>query len=201
MHTSTRFGAGALAAAGLASAMFPGASLARCASTHHPHATARSAAVVKYRGKTRAGDPISFTLSGSRLTHLSAFVPTLCLPISGTRFRVPTPSTRRLLVPDADLQLSDQLPALCLHRRHHVQAVAGEEAPLSPLRCAAPHNRRRTPLRDDLDAAGGAVEPDAIAGAQALGAVARVDHAGDAELAGDNGGVAEGSADVDDQPA
>lgn len=44
---------------------------------------------VAYHGKTRAGDPISFTVAGSRVTHLSAFVPTLCLategmPMSGT---------------------------------------------------------------------------------------------------------------------
>jgi len=44
---------------------------------------------IPYRGMTRAGDPISFTLVGSRLTHVSAFVPTVCLathglPMSGT---------------------------------------------------------------------------------------------------------------------
>ena len=84
MNTSTRFGAGALVAAGLAITMFPGASLGRSASAHHAGATARAAAVVKYRGKTRAGDPISFTLSGARITHLSAFAPALCLPTHGT---------------------------------------------------------------------------------------------------------------------
>lgn len=44
---------------------------------------------VRYQGKTRAGDPISFKLLGSKLTHLSAYVPTVCLathglPLSGT---------------------------------------------------------------------------------------------------------------------
>jgi len=42
-----------------------------------------------YSGKTRNGDPISFTVSGSRIKHLKAYVPTLCLateglPMSGT---------------------------------------------------------------------------------------------------------------------
>jgi hypothetical protein len=44
---------------------------------------------VMYRGRTRAGDPISFRLAGSRITHLTAYVPTACLatdglPLSGT---------------------------------------------------------------------------------------------------------------------
>ena len=37
-----------------------------------------------YSGKTRAGDPISFTLNGSKITGVKAYVPTLCLPTSGT---------------------------------------------------------------------------------------------------------------------
>jgi hypothetical protein len=52
-------------------------------------AAARAAHPVVYRGRTRDGDPISFTLVGARLTHLSAYVPTVCLatdglPLSGT---------------------------------------------------------------------------------------------------------------------
>lgn len=69
MKTSRRLGA-ALAAAGIATVLLPGASLARSAS-------------VKYRGKTREGNAISFTVAGSRVTHLSAYVPTLCLPTEG----------------------------------------------------------------------------------------------------------------------
>jgi hypothetical protein len=51
-----------------------------------PGALARS---TKYVGKTREGDPISFRLSGSKLTQVKAYVPTLCLateglPLSGT---------------------------------------------------------------------------------------------------------------------
>jgi hypothetical protein len=47
------------------------------------------AKTASYRGKTRDGDPISFKLAGSRISHLSAYVPTLCLategiPMSGT---------------------------------------------------------------------------------------------------------------------
>ena len=38
---------------------------------------------VKYSGKTRHGDPISFTASGSRLTNVKAWVPTLCLSTDG----------------------------------------------------------------------------------------------------------------------
>lgn len=44
---------------------------------------------VFYHGTTRAGDPISFRASGSRVRGLSAYVPTVCLatdgvPLSGT---------------------------------------------------------------------------------------------------------------------
>jgi hypothetical protein len=51
-----------------------------------PGALARS---TKYVGKTREGDPISFKLSGSKITQVKAYVPTLCLateglPLSGT---------------------------------------------------------------------------------------------------------------------
>jgi hypothetical protein len=47
------------------------------------------ASSTKYVGKTREGDPISFTLSGSKITKVKAYVPTLCLategiPLSGT---------------------------------------------------------------------------------------------------------------------
>jgi hypothetical protein len=48
-----------------------------------------SAKRVSYTGKTRDGDPISFKVAGSRISKLSAYVPTLCLategmPMSGT---------------------------------------------------------------------------------------------------------------------
>jgi hypothetical protein len=36
-----------------------------------------------YHGKTREGDPISFTVVGSQITKLAAYVPTLCLSTSG----------------------------------------------------------------------------------------------------------------------
>jgi hypothetical protein len=39
---------------------------------------------VTYAGKTRAGDPISLVLTGTRISHLSAYVPTVCLPTHGT---------------------------------------------------------------------------------------------------------------------
>jgi len=51
-----------------------------------PSALARS---TKYIGKTREGDPISFRLSGSKISQVKAYVPTLCLateglPLNGT---------------------------------------------------------------------------------------------------------------------
>lgn len=46
-----------------------------------PGALARS---TKYVGKTRAGDPISFKLSGSEISRVKAYVPTLCLATEGT---------------------------------------------------------------------------------------------------------------------
>src|SRR5690349_11486110 len=54
-----------------------------------PGAAPDRARPVTYRGKTHAGDPISFKLAGSRVTGLSAYVPTVCLatdglPLSGT---------------------------------------------------------------------------------------------------------------------
>ena len=45
-----------------------------------PAALARGA---KYVGKTREGEPISFTLNGSKISHLKTYVPTLCLPTEG----------------------------------------------------------------------------------------------------------------------
>jgi hypothetical protein len=47
-----------------------------------PAAMAKSHGV-SYSGKTRDGDPISFTLNRSKITKLNAYVPTLCLPTSG----------------------------------------------------------------------------------------------------------------------
>ncbi len=44
---------------------------------------ARSTAV-SYRGRTRADDPISFTVNGSKVSKLKAYVPTVCLPTHGT---------------------------------------------------------------------------------------------------------------------
>jgi hypothetical protein len=45
---------------------------------------AAGAKTTSYHGKTRDGDPISFKIAGSRITKLSAFVPTLCLSTSGS---------------------------------------------------------------------------------------------------------------------
>ncbi|MGZ4168060.1 MAG: hypothetical protein ACXVRM_11585 [Solirubrobacteraceae bacterium] len=54
-----------------------------CAAAALP-AAAQAQAGVAYKGRTRDGGPISFTLSGSRITKLSAYVPTLCLATEGT---------------------------------------------------------------------------------------------------------------------
>jgi hypothetical protein len=55
-----------------------------------PAAIAKSRGI-NYAGKTNSGDSISFTLVGSRLTNLKAYVPTVCgtsdpdgTPLSGT---------------------------------------------------------------------------------------------------------------------
>ncbi len=67
-----------------------GLSAATATATASTATPARAKAKVGvYQGKTRSGDPISFRLAGSRVTHLVAYVPTLCLatsgfPISGT---------------------------------------------------------------------------------------------------------------------
>jgi hypothetical protein len=45
-----------------------------------PSALARS---TKYAGTTRDGDPISFTLKGSTISHVKASVPALCLATEG----------------------------------------------------------------------------------------------------------------------
>ena len=74
---STRIPTTILAALALGAAALPAAAEA---------AHAKGSA---YRGKTRAGDPISFTVTRSRVTKLSAFVPTVCLPTHGT----PRPGT------------------------------------------------------------------------------------------------------------
>jgi hypothetical protein len=52
-------------------------------------APAAMAKRVNYAGKTRDGDPMSFTLVGKKLTHIKAYVPTLCgstdgYPMHGT---------------------------------------------------------------------------------------------------------------------
>lgn len=59
-----------------------------CAAIAAP-AAAQAAKSTTYRGKTREGNPISFRVAGSRISHLSAYVSTLCLategmPLSGT---------------------------------------------------------------------------------------------------------------------
>ncbi|MFL5862739.1 MAG: hypothetical protein ACJ780_18500 [Solirubrobacteraceae bacterium] len=54
-----------------------------CAASALP-AAAQANAAVAYKGKTRNGSPISFTVSGSRITKLTAYVPTLCLATEGT---------------------------------------------------------------------------------------------------------------------
>lgn len=71
----------------LASVALTGACLAVAVA---PSALAKSKAV-HYAGTTRDGDPISFTLAGSKLTHLQAYTPTLCgssdpagLPLHGS---------------------------------------------------------------------------------------------------------------------
>jgi hypothetical protein len=62
---------------------------ARASATASPQAAQDRARPVVYHGKTHAGDPISFKVTGSRVSGLSAFVPTVCLatdglPLSGT---------------------------------------------------------------------------------------------------------------------
>jgi hypothetical protein len=52
-------------------------------------APAAMAKPLYYSGKTRDGDPMSFTLAGKKLTHVKASVPTLCgstdgFPMNGT---------------------------------------------------------------------------------------------------------------------
>jgi hypothetical protein len=69
MRTPRRLTTSALAAA----CVLAGAAPAAMAKIHG----------ISYSGKTRMGDPISFTLSGSKITKLKAYVPTLCLPTSG----------------------------------------------------------------------------------------------------------------------
>jgi hypothetical protein len=70
MRISQRLTTAALAAA----CILGGAAPAAVAGSH----------AVSYSGKTRAGDPISFTLKGSKITNVKAYVPTLCLPTNGT---------------------------------------------------------------------------------------------------------------------
>jgi hypothetical protein len=74
---SRRLALSAVASVCLAVGAAPGA-LAKSNGTH-------------YAGKTRDGDPISFTLIGSKVTQLQAYVPTVCgtpdpggLPLSGS---------------------------------------------------------------------------------------------------------------------
>ena len=71
----------------LASVALTGACLAAAMA---PSALAKSKPV-HYAGTTRDGDPISFTLAGSKVTQLKAYTPTLCgtsdpggLPLSGS---------------------------------------------------------------------------------------------------------------------
>jgi hypothetical protein len=73
MHLKGRLTISALAAALIAAAAAPAA----------------MAKPVNYAGKTRDGDPMSFTLAGKKLTHIKAYVPTLCgstdgFPMNGT---------------------------------------------------------------------------------------------------------------------
>ena len=57
-------------------------------------APAAMAKRVKYAGKTRDGDPMSFTLVGDKLTNLKAYVPTLCGSTEGVPSTAPIRSTR-----------------------------------------------------------------------------------------------------------
>jgi hypothetical protein len=77
MYISRRMALSAVASVCLAAGGAPSA-LAESKATH-------------YAGKTRDGDPISFTLVGSKVTKLQAYVPTVCgtpdpggLPLSGS---------------------------------------------------------------------------------------------------------------------
>jgi hypothetical protein len=77
-----------VAAIALGTAALPGTALAQAPSAGAAAHAARAKAAT-YRGKTRDGDPISFRVAGSHISHLSAYVPTLCLateglPMSGT---------------------------------------------------------------------------------------------------------------------
>jgi hypothetical protein len=55
-----------------------------CASIAAPAAAQAASKSTTYRGKTREGNPISFRVTGSRISHLSAYVSTLCLATEGT---------------------------------------------------------------------------------------------------------------------
>jgi hypothetical protein len=79
---------GILAALSLGTTALPAVARARTSPPEINAHAARAKSTV-YRGRTRRGDPVSFTVVRSRITRLSAFVPTLCLatdgpPMSGT---------------------------------------------------------------------------------------------------------------------
>jgi hypothetical protein len=54
------------------------AATATCLAVGITPAALANAKTAHYSGKTRDGDPISFTVRGSKLSHLRAYVPTLC---------------------------------------------------------------------------------------------------------------------------
>ncbi len=74
---------GILGALSLGAAALPGGAVAAGKPPDTVRAAVAKAKTHAYRGRTRAGDPISFKVVGGRITKLSAFVPTLCLAIHG----------------------------------------------------------------------------------------------------------------------
>lgn len=76
----------ALAAACLGGGAAPAAAAARAGASAAPAAGAhgaRATHAVRYRGRTRHGDPITFVLTGSRVSRVHGWAPTLCLAIEG----------------------------------------------------------------------------------------------------------------------
>jgi hypothetical protein len=88
MSTMNRLKVCAIASACLG-VVLPASAAAHSRSHGKTTASAAAKRSVQYRGKTHHGDPISFTLSGSRIGKVKGYAPTLCLateglPMSGT---------------------------------------------------------------------------------------------------------------------